>query len=435
MTPKSKNDIAWETIFSDHHILDEINKNGFYKIKSSVINKYRESRLMAKYDHEVNLPKIFIENNLSILPISRYEYIIGIFTIFQKVQHTNELDSSLMSFPEYIQTLDTNNIHSESTALHCAYISKMLDHIAGEETQLTLSGRMTTDNFSFDITSIETGNPYHIEVNNAQCEIDAGFESENKLILVEAKNYEVDDFNIRQLYYPYRFWKSKVDKEIIPVLLTYSNDVFSFFVYEFNEVSNYNSIRLIDQKRYTIGSEFISLEDIVSVIKTTSIIEEPEVPFPQADRFERVVDIIGLIFETELSREDITSMYQFDVRQTGYYTNAAIYLGLVRKHKNPETKEILYSLSDIGRDILKMRYKQKYLSLARLIIQHKIFREVIEAYLSEGHPPSLGEVTQIMNRVGLLNVQKDSSTVRRRAQTVLSWINWILNLKNDGSVV
>jgi len=390
---------------------------------------------MAKYDHKVNLPKIFVENDLSILPISRSEYIIGKFTIFQEVQHNDELDYSPMSFPYCIQTLDTNNIHSESTALHCAYISKMLDQIAGEKTLLTLSGRMTTDNFSFDITSIEAGDPYHIEVNNAQCEIDAGFESENKLILVEAKNYEVDDFNIRQLYYPYRFWKSKVDKEIIPVLLTYSNDIFSFFIYEFNEVSNYNSIRLIDQKRYIIGSESISLEDIVSVIENTSILEEPEVPFPQADRFERVVDLIGLLFENELSREDITSTYQFDVRQTDYYTNAAIYLGLVHKHRNSETKEILYSLSDVGRDILKMRYKQKYLSLARLIIQHKIFKEVIEIYLSEGHPPPLDKVTQIMNRVGLFNVQKDSSTVKRRAQTVLSWINWILNLKNEESIV
>lgn len=171
------------------------------------------------------------------------------------------------------------------------------------------------------------------------------------------------------------------------------------------------------------------------MIENTSILGEPNVPFPQADRFERVVDLIGLLFENDLSREDITSTYQFDVRQTGYYTNAAIYLGLIQKHKNLKTNEILYSLSDVGRGILKKRYKQKYLGLARLIIQHRIFKEVIVAYLSEGHPPSLGKVTQIMNSVGLLNVQKDSSTVRRRAQTVLSWINWILNLKNVESVV
>ena len=41
---KSKNDIAWESLFEVHHILDEINKNGVYKISAKVINTKREAR-------------------------------------------------------------------------------------------------------------------------------------------------------------------------------------------------------------------------------------------------------------------------------------------------------------------------------------------------------------------------------------------------------
>ena len=36
------NEEAWEKIFSDYHILEEINEKGFFKITSEEINKYRD---------------------------------------------------------------------------------------------------------------------------------------------------------------------------------------------------------------------------------------------------------------------------------------------------------------------------------------------------------------------------------------------------------
>jgi hypothetical protein len=76
---KSKNDIAWESLFETHHILDEINKNGVYKISAKVINTKREARLMTKFDHHIQLPSIFKQNHLTIQPDSRGSYIIGRF--------------------------------------------------------------------------------------------------------------------------------------------------------------------------------------------------------------------------------------------------------------------------------------------------------------------------------------------------------------------
>ncbi|WP_287521897.1 type II restriction enzyme [Okeania sp. SIO2C2] len=73
----TKNDVAWEKLFEKYQILEEVNKNGLFKIEASQINQERESRLMAKFDHVVNLPEIFKENCLSILPISRSQYIIS----------------------------------------------------------------------------------------------------------------------------------------------------------------------------------------------------------------------------------------------------------------------------------------------------------------------------------------------------------------------
>lgn len=67
----TKNDRAWAQIFKDFHILESIEKDQVYQISSSQINRYREARLMTKFDHREDLPSIFSKNSLSILPIGR----------------------------------------------------------------------------------------------------------------------------------------------------------------------------------------------------------------------------------------------------------------------------------------------------------------------------------------------------------------------------
>ena len=75
----TKNDIAWEQVFDDLRILDWIKREELYVIDSKTINEYRESRLMAKIDHRANRPRLFVKHQLSILPISRSQYVIGHF--------------------------------------------------------------------------------------------------------------------------------------------------------------------------------------------------------------------------------------------------------------------------------------------------------------------------------------------------------------------
>lgn len=146
-------------------------------------------------------------------------------------------------------------------------------------------------------------------------------------MLVEAKNHLPNDFLIRQIYYPYRLWAAKVSKPVVSVFMTYSNDVFSFFEYDFLIPGDYNSLQLIRQKKYRIALEDISFPDLESIMKEVNITEEPEVPFPQADNFERVIDLLGLLVESNtLDKQEITSNYDFDIRQTDYYANAGIYL-------------------------------------------------------------------------------------------------------------
>ncbi|RCX09291.1 hypothetical protein DFR58_1375 [Anaerobacterium chartisolvens] len=424
----TKNDNAWEALFERYNILELIARYGFYEIESRVINTVRESRLMAKFDHYINLPRIFKENKLSILPISRTKYVVGKFDSYMSVDYAKNIKNTAVSLPYNIESIDFGNLYSESSALHCAFASGIINEVAGERVQYTVSGRMSSANFSFNIRNVSDGSLYPVHVENSQLEIDAGFEGENSFVIIEAKNFSVEDFLVRQLYYPYRLWKGKLHKPVIPVLMTCSNDVFSFFIYEFGNACEYNSLYLKEQKNFIIAPERIGLNDIIEVFKQTEAVPEPPVPFPQADRFERVIDLLGLLVENDLTKDSITRNYQFDTRQTDYYTNSTIYLGLAYKYKSPETGEITYSLTKHGRSVMSKRHKAKNMLLVKSIFRHGAFKESFRKYLELGHLPSKSTVSLIMKGCDIYNISKDGTTIPRRAQTVTAWLSWILSL-------
>ena len=424
----SKNDKAWENLFQVHDILTKINQQGYFEIESSQINKERESRLMAKFDHSANLPNIFKDNNLSILPISRSKYIIGYFDTYLNVEYSTDIELIEKEFPPEIESIDYTHLYSEASAISCAFNTEIIDDLLGEKTFFTLSGRMSSGCFDFKIKNHLNNQSYPISVINSQCEIDAGFESENYLILIEAKKYQVDNFIIRQLYYPYRLWSQKITKKVVPILMTYSNDIFSFFIYEFQNEFDYNSIRLIEQKNYIIAPEEITQQDVSDIFATITLIPEPSKPFPQANNFERVIDLLSLLVERDLTRDEITENYQFDQRQTEYYTNAGQYLGLVEKYKAVGTGDITFRLTQEAREILSKRQKNKYLSLIRKILEYQVFYTVFELNLSRGKMPSKGEICQI-----ILSCRADiqKTTPGRRQSTIKNWIYWIFKQIQD----
>lgn len=430
---KTKNDAAWEQLFEEHSILKVISEQGYFEINSATINKLRESRLMAKFDHYANLPRIFKDHSISILPISRSKYVLGKFNNYFQVQYDHSLEPIPVDFPNTIESIDYANLYSESSALSCAFNTAIInDLMDGEDSFQTVYGRMSTGNFRFNIESLVDKTIYNFEVDNSQCEIDAGFESANYFLIVEAKLYDVDDFLIRQLYYPYRLWSNKIHtKKVIPVLMTYSNssNIFTFFIYDFEDIENYNSIKLIEQRNYVIAPEIITNEEISDLFKSITIVPEPiNAPFPQADRFERVIDLITILLDTEFTKEEITANYQFDERQTNYYTDAARYLGLLNKYLNPITKEVTFSLTTEGSSLLKSRHKIKTLNLIKKILQYQVFYKTFEATVSIGAIPHTKEICMIMSSC---NLMINSTTITRRSSTVRGWIEWILSMISD----
>jgi len=413
----------WEKLFNDYDILSHIQRDGFYTITSALINKVHEARLMTKFDHKANLPDIFTRNKISILPITRGSYILGHFDAYQDITYA-DVKNIRVSLPAHIESINYSNLYSESACLHCAYVSGIINDIAEEATLPTVSGRMSAGSFSFNIRNVLKGNLYPVTVENSQLEIDGGYESAHKLIIIEAKNFTADDFLIRQLYYPYRLWKSRLAKDVIPVFMTYSNDVFSFFIYRFNALNEYNSLELVQQRNYIIDPEQITLDDIYQVLQTVQVAPEPEIPFPQANSMVRIVDLLSILMEHgELSADYITQNYAFTERQTAYYTTAAIYLGLVRKRRDGA---VYYTLSEEGRRVMGLRHRQKVLGIVEAILKHEVFNMALREYFAT-FSLTRDRIVDIMKQCTIYHVNSQD-TIERRAHSVLKWIEWVLAL-------
>ena len=290
-----KNNKAWNYLFEKFNIVNEVQENGFFEITADQIKESgREPRLMTKFDSSENLPTIFVENDLTILPIKRGSYMIGKFQNYQNVELNNDINVETKYLPDYISTIDYSNIPSEAISLNSAYISGMIEDIVGEEVVPTIQGRMGTGEFNYQI-ALKDNNKFNINVQNSQIEIDGSYEGISKFVIFEAKNHYMKDFIIRQLFYPYKVWKKITNKEIIPIMLIKHDNIFNFFIYEFLDENDYNSIKLKGIKRYILDEIYnpIEVTDIQNIMDQMECVQEDNtVPFPQANSFYRVLDLI-----------------------------------------------------------------------------------------------------------------------------------------------
>ena len=395
------NDTAWEKLFDKYQILDRVDRDGQFQISASQIKEFREPRLMTKFDHRVNLPAIFRKHNLAILPVTRGDYVISSFSAYQDFE-APEAEVQRISVPAHLQSL-------------------MPKFLVSEALVPTVSGRMSSGGFAFRIDTAL--GPKTVSVDHAQIEIDAAYEGLRCLSLFEAKRDLSDDFLIRQLYYPFRVWSGRVTKPVKTVFLIFSNGVFYLYQYQFEEPGYYNSLRLVKQKNYVIATQ-ITRSDIERLLRTVPQVPEPEVSFPQANSMSRIVNLMELLYERPMTRQEITSEYAFDERQTNYYTDAGRYLELIDKGRD-ETGGILFRLSPQGRRMMGLEYRERQLAIAAQILKHRVFHQTLKLHLESGEMPDTQHVVRIMKQSHLYHVEAESTYVRR-SSTVTGWINWIL---------
>jgi hypothetical protein len=121
----------------------------------------------------------------------------------------------------------------------------MIEHFAEVgKLYLTIRGRKYTPEFTFNVGKTT------VEQKSVQTEVDAGYEGEKHVILIEGKNVKMKDIIIRQLYYPYRKWSKETNKKVLPLFFEKRGFEYMFWMYEFADEKDYNSIRLVKSTRY-----------------------------------------------------------------------------------------------------------------------------------------------------------------------------------------
>ena len=170
-----------------------------------------------------------------------------------------------------------------------------------------------------------------------------------------------------------------------------------------------------------------NIEALSQIIDTTKTTKEPQIPFPQADSFERVINLCELLKQKEfISKEEITQNYDFNARQTDYYSNAGKYLGLIDTGRDQLTGQTGCFLTTKGKQVFNLNIIDRQKEFVKLIISHKAFKETLKLHLDNGEIPDKETIVEIMKLSKLHNVGSDT-TYFRRASTIIGWTNWIIN--------
>lgn len=417
-----ENDKAWERIFKDLNILEKIRENPLFDIDAETIKKYREPRLMAKFDSKDDLPIIMSKNKLSILPHkNRGHYAIGYFDVFTKLSINLRDRGTKVLNNLNLDTLDPYKIHKEPSMILAAYNYNIINNITDSDYLITNFGRESTKEFDYKINNLK-GGQYDIHVGKSQIEMDGVFESEDSIIIVEGKIGDKTNFVTRQLYYPYRLIEQQTDKDVYAVFMNYSSGSIFAHTYKFNDKNNYNSLEKIKTDRYDFYED-LSVSSIYDIINETKIEPEPNIPFPQADSMLRVFDTLELIYLSNgINNGIIGEEMSLTGRQGHYYGQACQYLGLVLNNNG-------YQITQIGKEILILHQGKKNELMIKQLAKHRIFNHFIREYLEQNKPPTVNEIIEFMKNDPELSKKIPSeSTKKRRSQTVLSWINWAISI-------
>jgi len=416
------NDIAWNNLFTDTHLLSKIQSGGIAYLDANTMKKYREPRLMAKIDTSELLPQVFRKHKLSILPVKNGEYAIfkdpkkqSFFTFPDDFDQINiQEHNPTISLSNFDSFQDLENLN-EAQALDTALISSIIRGFTNEEDiWFTIRGRQFTQDFKVYIPSIQK----YINISKVQIEIDAGYESKNAVYIFEAKIGKRENFNIRQLLFPYLEWKNRTTKPIIPIFFFFTNGLYYLFQFDLGDSLDASSV--IRRACYTLYEiETFELARIISNADLDDSLVE-NIPFPQADDLDKVIDTVSLVNQGYINKEDLSEVFEFDERQGDYYGNAARFLGFLERVNNS------FFLTDIGKELLKIKSPSNRARLiARQLVNRPVFNQIFNMLLQQ-NLKSEGldylNIPQIIMEQTVLN----DTTSDRRSSTVRNWINWIL---------
>lgn len=395
---------SWENIFDRYKLLSKVKRDGFVDITADELKAVegKEPRNLTKVDFREKLPNIMREEGLSILAIKNGLYRIAENDPFINIQEEINTNIIELSPPSDIISIDPFNIKSESAALDIAAASDMHKIIFGEDSKLTIRGRLRG---SLDFNIGRT--PYNIE--GVQIEVDGGYEANSAIHLIEAKIGYSNNINIRQLLYPQLFWESQISgrKHIKSYVFYLQGDIFRFIPYYYDGSIGYADHS--EEKAFIFKQPTSSIFSLYDIQIDQSKIDI-SVPFPQADKFDTINTMLITISEhTCLNKEELKTYFAIVDRQIDYYFNALKWLKLCTEEEN------CLILTDTGNRLIDLPFRERMKEIARIVFSEPIMNSVLNN-------------TQPNQRIFSQYNMNSQSTINRRLQTAKAWVTYFKDL-------
>lgn len=372
-------------------------------VSTSDIEKYGEweTRKMVSISSEKRQPEIFKQFGVFATPLSRVRVAIVKGKGFEKLEDITspvQIHQTDFAFPASLR-----DSKGEANFLNYAFNCGVVGHFTGRpKLRSGFASRMRTY-FTFRVDGLKP-----LKVQGAQIEIDGSFEDEANFYLAEAKYKTPESFNIRQLYYPFRAFHSKMQPRKVKCLFfAYEPgvDEYRFWEYVFRDPDDYEQIDLQRSARYKVAFTMNPLPlkqyEVQAVqmkaIQANDIFRLMDVPFAVADGID---DIHKLAFH-----------FGFTPRQSTYYRDGMEILGFIARSGSKSV------LTNEGEKYINLPIEQRTKFFVRRLVEYPPVSEIIHRLLS-GEEIGEKELEEIVARH---DATIHKSTIGRRADCLRNY--------------
>ena len=347
---------SWLNIFNKYNLLAQVNRDSYVDISADQIKAVdgKEPRIMAKVDCREMLPPVMRDNKLSILAIRNGLYRIARTDPFIDIEENVTTKIIEILPPAHRLCIDPFDITRESAILDLSAIAGILTQLFGEAGDLVIRGRLYGD-INFSLGNI------NYQVEGVQIEVDGGYETNDSINLIEAKNSYRSNISIRQLLYPHLHWQAliKGKKHVNSFILYHQGELLRYIPYVYDKDKGYVDHSNEKVFRFRRRTKDFSLY----TISANSIPVSASIPFPQADKFEKIDYIImNLAEQGSLSKAQIKTLFNMVSRQIDYYTNVLRWMGLAEL-----SDDGIVNLTARGERISKLSFHNRLKSMAQII--------------------------------------------------------------------
>ena len=422
----SKMSQVWQRILAEPGVQKDLGQKGFFEISSRELNDYSkpmsgpDARILVKFDSSHQLPEALSESGLVPITVNRARFAVGAFDIYSELPPLEDADLRVVRFESPHDAVNVAEVTSESLALLVASASRVIDQFAGADVELSFFGKVVMKTLDFSVSK-HGGETVRFVGSGMQIELDAVFENDQQMLLVEAKIGRPSDFNIRQLYFPYRHFREKTEKVIRPILMVYSRGVFEFIEFQFADPQNMSSFEIVRTQVVAVLAPDSPLENLKAIAKNPITVFGAEgVTFPQANDFDKVIEVARIASANPLGKEQLGQALGVVGRQVDYYLQAARYIGLV------ELSAAGVIATKLAKGILSKPLATRNLELATLIVQVPTVGKCFLFTAEQGFLPTAEYASTNLAALGDF-VGVNDTTKQRRISTAISWTRWIVS--------